>query len=138
LKEIEDQKIIKIIEKQKEISLEVVTDREFRHSWCHLDFFWAIGSVNKIVTPDAGFKFNGIKTREETVRLSPKLYYTKHPFVKHFKFLKNVNKNVLVKQTIPAPARFYTLSTSGINEFATEHYYPNKDKLLGDIIKITK
>jgi methionine synthase II (cobalamin-independent) len=135
LEKVEDEEIIKLVDKQKEIGLQVVTDGEFRRSWWHLDFFWGLGGVSKIVTPEAGFKFKGIKSREETARLHSKLYYEKHPFLEHFKFLKKIAKDVVVKQTIPAPARFYTLITNHINEFATEHYYPNKKELLDDIVK---
>ncbi len=38
LRDIENQEITRIVEKQKEIGLDVVTDGEFRRSWWHYDF----------------------------------------------------------------------------------------------------
>ena len=38
LRQIENEEITRIVEKQKEIGLEVITDGEFRRAWWHFDF----------------------------------------------------------------------------------------------------
>lgn len=42
LKEVENAEIVKLVQKQKEVGLQAVTDGEFRRSWWHLDFFWGL------------------------------------------------------------------------------------------------
>src|SRR5699024_1093240 len=64
LKNVEDITIKDLIEKQKEIGLEAITDGEFRRSWWHLDFFWGLGGIEK-VDIGQGYKFAHVETRAE-------------------------------------------------------------------------
>jgi methionine synthase II (cobalamin-independent) len=140
LKEIENKIITDLVKKEKEIGLQVVTDGEFRRAYWHLDAFWGIGGAGHVITPDAGFPFQGVKTHPDTVRLHTKLYEQEHPFLEHFKFLKKIadKEGVVAKQTFPAPARFFTILTSELNEKFTDAVYPNRDELKSDIVKIYK
>ena len=45
LKQVEDREIEKIIKKQEEIGLKLVTDVEFRRAWWHFDFFSMLDGV---------------------------------------------------------------------------------------------
>lgn len=47
LKKVEDEEIVKLVAKQKEVGLKAVTDGEFRRSWWHLDFMWGLDGVEK-------------------------------------------------------------------------------------------
>lgn len=133
LKEIEDQEIIKLVEKQKLVGLKAVTDGEFRRSWWHLDFMWGLDGVEK-VNLDKGYQFQGIETRAETASLTGKIGFSTHPFVEDFKFLKEVSgEGVIARQTIPAPAQFLAELQRGENKVSTEAYYSNTDELVADI-----
>lgn len=48
LEAIENIEIKKLVEKEQEIGLKIVTDGEFRRSWWHLDFFLGIKGTQKI------------------------------------------------------------------------------------------
>ena len=53
-------------------------------------------------------KFHGQETAPGSLALTGKITGTNHPFVEHFKFLKQFeDEDFIVKQTIPAPAQFY-------------------------------
>ena len=92
LKKIEDQEIEKIVQKQIESGLKAITDGEFRRSWWHLDFMWGLGGVEKIEV-DHGYQFNAVETRAESARLTGKLSGSNHPFIEHFKFVKQLHRS---------------------------------------------
>lgn len=133
LREIEDQEIIKLVEKQKSVGLQAVTDGEFRRSWWHLDFMWGLDGVEKVVI-DKGYQFHDMETRAETARLSGKIGFSTHPFVEHFKFLKQIaGEDVVARQTIPAPAQFLAELQRGENKESTEAYYSDLEDLITDV-----
>ena len=87
LKQIEDEEIDRIIEKQLEIGLHSITDGEFRRSWWHFDFLENLDGVEGY-TPDHGLEFEGLETRAHNVRVVDKVRYNpNHPHFDHFKFL---------------------------------------------------
>ena len=45
LKAVEDECIIELITKIKELGYKVITDGEFRRSWWHMDFFWGLNGI---------------------------------------------------------------------------------------------
>src|SRR6187401_2367292 len=61
LKEVEDREIEKIIKKQEEVGLQLVTDGEFRRTWWHFDFFDGLKGV-EVYASDQGIQFQGIQT----------------------------------------------------------------------------
>lgn len=133
LKRIEDNEIIKLVEKQKAVGLKAVTDGEFRRSWWHLDFMWGLDGVEKAVI-DKGYQFQGMETRAETARLTGKIGFSAHPFVEHFKFLKQAaGDDAVARQTIPAPAQFLAELQRGENKASTDAYYSSIDDLVADI-----
>ncbi|GGG10761.1 5-methyltetrahydropteroyltriglutamate--homocysteine methyltransferase [Paenibacillus albidus] len=133
LKQIEDREIIKLVEKQKSVGLQAVTDGEFRRSWWHLDFFWGLDGVEKVLL-DKGYQFHGEETRGETARLSGKISSGVHPFIEDFKFLKSVaGGDVVARQTIPAPAQFLAELIRPDNKVSTDEHYSSTDELVADI-----
>lgn len=135
LKQIEDAEIIKLVEKQKAAGLQAVTDGEFRRSWWHLDFMWGLDGVEK-AEADNGYQFHGIETRAETARLNGKIGFSSHPFIEHFRFLKQVaGEDVIARQTIPAPAQFLKELLRPDNQASTEAHYSSTDELVEDIAK---
>ncbi|MEK4801238.1 5-methyltetrahydropteroyltriglutamate--homocysteine S-methyltransferase [Oceanobacillus sp. FSL K6-0118] len=135
LKKVEDECIVDLIQKQKEVGLQVITDGEFRRSWWHLDFMWGLNGVHK-ESIEQGYKFHHEETRAETARLTGKISGENHPFVKHFSFVQQyATEGVTARQTIPAPAQFLAELERAENIEATKALYPDVDELVEDIAK---
>ena len=105
---VEDKEIRELVKKQIAAGLKGVTDGEFRRAYWHLDFFWGFNGVEHTVG-EHGYKFNGIETKADTATLTAPIDGHNHPFVEHFKFLRDLVKDedVIVKFTIPSPSQFY-------------------------------
>ncbi|WP_339167833.1 5-methyltetrahydropteroyltriglutamate--homocysteine S-methyltransferase [Paenibacillus sp. FSL R5-0341] len=133
LNEVENAEIVKLVQKQKEVGLQAVTDGEFRRSWWHLDFFWGLDGVERTIIEE-GYRFNGATSRPETARLTGKISYSSHPFVAHYAFLKEAaGEDVVARQSIPAAAQFLFELDRADNEESTQAIYPNRQELLSDI-----
>ncbi|WP_138416008.1 5-methyltetrahydropteroyltriglutamate--homocysteine S-methyltransferase [Aquibacillus sediminis] len=133
LKKVEDECIVDVIEKQKQVGLQAVTDGEFRRSWWHLDFMWGLNGVEK-ETAEQGYVFHDEETRPETARLTGKISGENHPFIDHFKFVQeHATGDVEARQTIPAPAQFLAELQRPENKEATDTIYPSVDELVADI-----
>lgn len=138
LKEVENDEIVKLVQKQKEVGLQAVTDGEFRRSWWHLDFFWGFDGVERTII-DQGYQFNGAESRPETARLTGKISYSNHPFVAHYEFLKGAaGEDVVARQSIPAAAQFLFELDRAENKESTNEFYPNREELISDIAKAYK
>src|SRR5450759_759048 len=105
LKEVEDREIEKIIKKQEEIGLKLVTDGEFRRAWWHFDFFSLLDGV-ELYELDHGIQFQGVQTKMQSIKVSGKIGFSNHPMLEHFKFLKAHTK-VTPKMCIPAPSQMH-------------------------------
>lgn len=123
LKEVEDREIEKLVKKEKEAGLKIISDGEFRRSWWHYDFFWGLGGLEKIeINKEDAFRFVGEILRPEDVKISGKLSGKNHPFLEHYKFLQGFeDENTVAKQTIPAPAQLliniiYQIKDGGVYE----------------------
>jgi len=135
LKEAENAEIVKLVQKQKEVGLQAVTDGEFRRSWWHLDFFWGFDGVERTII-DQGYRFNGAESRPETARLTGKIGYGSHPFVSHYAFLKGVaGDDAVARQSIPAAAQFLFELDRAENQESTKAVYPDREELISDIAK---
>ena len=135
LKNIEDKAIIELIEKQKNIGLPVITDGEFRRSSWHLDFMWAFNGVGHQKTK-SGIPFHDEPALIDDTFLTGKVSVDKHPFVEHFKFVKQFeDENTVARQTIPAPAQFLFQMITPDNIEKTKEIYPNEEDLINDIAK---
>ena len=59
-----------------------------------------------------------------------------HPFVEHFKFVKQFeDENTVAKQTMPSPAQFLAQFTMPFNREHTLKYYATDKELAEDIVK---
>lgn len=106
LRKIEDEEIIKLVEKQKEAGLQVVTDGELRRSWWHFDFLEGLDGVEGY-TPEQGLNFKGVETRKRGIKVTSKIGFSGHYMIEHFKFLKNVAGDAVAKFAIPSPNMLY-------------------------------
>ncbi|HEY9574774.1 MAG TPA: 5-methyltetrahydropteroyltriglutamate--homocysteine S-methyltransferase [Lachnospiraceae bacterium] len=138
LSELEDRLITELIQKQKEVGLSVITDGEFRRSSWHLDFMWAFEGVGHEKTK-TGIPFHGEAALIDDTFLTGKLGVGEHPFVEHFKFVKQFEEEgIVARQTIPAPAQFYFQFITPDNIEKTREIYPNEEELFLDIAKVYK
>ncbi len=130
---VEDREITALVAKQKEVGLKAVTDGEFRRSYWHLDFFWGFDGVEHVAL-EHGYFFHGEETRPDSARLAGKIGFSGHPFLAHYQFLRDIaGDDVVVRQTLPAPAQFYAELVRGENAKEIAKYYPDREELYRDI-----
>ena len=129
LKAVEDNVITELVAKQKAAGLHVITDGEFRRGWWHLDCMWGFAGVEK-VSMDKGYFFHDEETRAESARLTSKIAFDPaHPFVEHFKFIKQFEDDTAIaRQTIPAPAQLYAELFRPENIASVHEFYGDTQK----------
>ena len=139
LTKVEDKCIKELVEKQQTAGLKGITDGEFRRAYWHLDFFWGLGGVEYTQAKE-GYKFHDETTKADSADVVAKITGENHPFVEHYKFVRDLAKEgIVVKQTIPAPAQFYFELIRDIEHInQTYSIYSTKDELFEDIIKAYK
>ena len=109
----ETQEIKRIVDKQIEVGLELVTDGEFRRTWWHLDFLEHLNGFEGYV-PEKGYTFDGIETEKYDVRNIGKISFNPdHPFIKDFlSLMKSLADRAVAKQTIPSPNQLFQYRNS--------------------------
>ena len=133
LTRVEDEYITQLVKKQKELGYHVITDGEFRRSYWHLDFMWGLNGIEHIEL-DHGYYFHGEETTHGSCRVTGKISGENHPFVQHYRFVKQFEEDgVVAKQTIPAPAQTLAELYREDNAVATAELYPDKEALIHDI-----
>ncbi|MCF0130842.1 MAG: 5-methyltetrahydropteroyltriglutamate--homocysteine S-methyltransferase [Pseudobutyrivibrio sp.] len=135
LKQVEDKAIEDLIKKQKQAGYSVITDGEFRRKSWHLDFMWGLNGIERVEL-DHGYFFQGIETYHCSVQIKDKINGDNHPFVEHFKYVKQFeDEGVVAKQTLPAPAQLITELFRSDNVESTLAVYPDYEELIRDIAK---
>ena len=130
-----NEEITKVVAKQKELGLHVITDGEFRRTFWHLDFMWGFEGVEHKATGN-GVKFNDELAVLDDTYLVGKIKAKAHPFVEYFKFLKRFeDENTVAKYTVPAPAQFFQQMIVPANYETTRKFYANNEGLIQDIGK---
>ena len=140
LTKVEDKLIVELVEKQIDAGLKGVTDGEFRRAYWHLDFFWGLNGIEH-VQGEKGYAFKGIETKPDTAKVSGKISGENHPFVEHFKYLRDItkDKDVVVKLTIPSPSQLYfELIRTEDHIKSYEQFYSNFDELKAAIVAAYK
>ena len=134
LKSVEDECITELVAKQKEAGYQVITDGEFRRAAWHLDFMWGFDGVGHSKT-ETGLPFHGEQAMIDDTYLTGKVGVSGvHPFVEHFKFVKQFEDgNTVAKQTIPAPAQFLEQMILPFAAENTAKYYSDNEELVKDI-----
>ena len=128
LAEVENREIDKVIRKQEEVGLKLVTDGELRRSWWQFDFYKGLDGV-ELYSVGEGIQFAGVTTKAESVRVIGKVGFSGHPHVEHFKYLKAHSK-VTPKMTIPAPS---TLHFRQGRPSIDKKTYPELDAYFDDV-----
>jgi len=141
LTKVEDKTITELVEKQIANGLKGVTDGEFRRAYWHLDFFWGLNGVEH-VQGEKGYPFKGIETKPDTAKVSGKISGENHPFVAHYKFLRDLvadKEGVTVKLTIPSPSQLYfELIRTEDHIKGYEKFYPTFEELKDAIVAAYK
>ena len=140
LTKVEDKLIAELVEKQIAAGLKGVTDGEFRRAYWHLDFFWGLNGIEH-VQGEKGYAFKGIETKPDTAKVSGKISGENHPFVEHFKYLRDItkDKDVVVKLTIPSPSQLYfELIRTEDHIKSYEQFYSNFYELKAAIVAAYK
>ena len=132
---VEDEAILDLVKKEKAAGLKSVTDGEFRRSYWHLDFMWGFEGIEHVHLEN-GYFFHDEETRNDSARVSGKIRFAGHPFLAHFKFLKDAaGSDVIPRLCVPAPAQFYAELVRGANEAFLDKIYPDREELYKDLIQ---
>ena len=139
LRQVEDEQIKDLVEKEIQVGLKVVSDGEFRRSYWHLDTFWGFDGVLHTI-PEHGYFFHGEETRADSAQVNGKIKFTPtHPDLAAFKYLSGLVKDkpgITARQSIPAPAQFYAeLVRDEENIAKLKEVYQNQTELFDDIIQ---
>ncbi|TDM13402.1 5-methyltetrahydropteroyltriglutamate--homocysteine S-methyltransferase [Macrococcus bovicus] len=135
---VEDQEIIKLIDKIEALGYTTVTDGEFRRSYWHLDFFFGFNGIERQLL-DQGYQFRHVETRKDSIKFVDRISGDHHPFVEHFKFVRDhAPGHLTVRQTIPAPAQLLVeLTRPGVKE-SVEAVYSSRAAVIDDIVSTYK
>ncbi|GAA4059042.1 5-methyltetrahydropteroyltriglutamate--homocysteine S-methyltransferase [Amphibacillus indicireducens] len=130
LKQVELEEVKRVVDKQIEVGLDVVTDGEFRRDWWHIDFLENLNGFEGYV-PDHGYFFEGVETEPYDVRNIGKISFNPdHPFIDDFKVLNQiVDGRAVAKQTIPSPNQLFHV------DIINNEIYPDYESYAKDIIQ---
>ena len=128
LRQLEDQEIARLVEKQEALGLNTITDGELRRSMWHIDFLAGLNGFESY-EPEHGYFFKGVETRKLNVRnIGPISFNTEHPFLADFAYLYSlVSADKVAKFTIPSPNQLLHV---GIRD---ESIYPDVWEFVKDI-----
>ena len=136
LERVENEEIIALIEKEKELGLQSVTDGEFRRAFWHLDFLENLDGVELVEVDHFSVQFKDKDVKPKTLRIVGKVDFSEnHPFVKHFKFLKEHAGDTPVKLTIPSPSMLHLITqVREKNYVPIERYKDNEALFFDDVV----
>ena len=136
LERVENEEIIALIEKEKELGLKSVTDGEFRRAFWHLDFLENLDGVELVEVDHFSVQFKDKDVKPKTLRIVGKVDFSEdHPFVKHFKFLKEHAGDTPVKLTIPSPSMLHLITqVREKNYVPIERYKDNEALFYDDVV----
>ena len=137
LERVENEEIIALIEKEKELGLKSVTDGEFRRAFWHLDFLENLDGVELVEADHFSVQFKDKDVKPKTLRIVGKVDFSEnHPFVKHFKFLKEHAGDTPVKLTIPSPSMLHLITqVREKNYVPIERYKDNEALFFDDVVE---
>ena len=136
LKEVEDECILDLVSKIKDMGYHVITDCELRRYTWHLDFMWGFNGIEHKKTLAGNTTFDGEAAMIDDTYMISKISVKEHPFVEHFKFIKALeDENTIAKQTIPSPGQFYAYFTGAELLTTTLDIYGTEEAFADDVVK---
>lgn len=133
LRKVEDEEIAALVEKQKQMGLQAITDGEFRRSWWHLDFLWGLDGIKRVAASQGSIAFHGKDTKAETIEIEGKIDFTNHSFIEDFKYMKSIVGESLAKITIPSPTMLHLITTVRKVDYQPIELYKDNKRLMDDI-----
>lgn len=134
LKEAEDCSIRLLVEGEKAVGLQAVTDGEYRRAFWHLDFLWNLLGVQKVEVEHFSIAFKGHQPKSQTLKIVDKVDFPKdHPFLNHFQFLQEIAENTTAKQCIPSPSMLHLICCVREENYEPIERYADEEDLLNDI-----
>ena len=106
LREVENEEIRRMVDKQKEVGLQAVTDGEFRRAWWHFDFLENLDGVEGYEA-ESGIQFHGVQSKAHSIKVTGKIDFNHHPMLEDYKFLHGLAGTHTAKMTIPSPNMLY-------------------------------
>ena len=136
LERVENEEIIALVKKEKELGLQSITDGEFRRAFWHLDFLENLDGVELVEVEHFSVQFKDKDVKPKTLRIVGKIDFSEnHPFVKHFKFLKEHAGDTPVKLTIPSPSMLHLITqVREKNYVPIERYKDNEALFYEDVV----
>lgn len=136
LRKFEDREIKLLVEKQKEIGLQAVTDGEFRRTWWHLDFIEVLEGI-RVYEYEVKGLFNGAMKKAKGYTVASKLAFPKdHPFLEDFKYLKSIAGEHAAKLTIPGPNMIFHSGVIASQAYLDKPAYPTLTDVAQDIVQV--
>ena len=133
LERVENEEIIALVKKEKELGLQSITDGEFRRAFWHLDFLENLDGVELVEVDHFSVQFKDKDVKPKTLRIVGKIDFSEsHPFVKHFKFLKEHAGDTPVKLTIPSPSMLHLITQVREKNYVPIDRYKDNEALFYD------
>ncbi len=130
---VENEEIIALVKKEKELGLQSITDGEFRRAFWHLDFLENLDGVELVEVEHFSVQFKDKDVKPKTLRIVGKIDFSEnHPFVKHFKFLKEHAGDTPVKLTIPSPSMLHLITQVREKNYVPIDRYKDNEALFYD------
>lgn len=133
LKEIENNAVLDIVERQLECGLTVVTSGGIRWKHWNKDFFFGLSGISK-ERFESGHLYSIDTNLTDLMRFTGRISFNpSHPYFDDFKFMADaVAERAVCRQIIPSPTELYMqllLMTDG----HPEHLYQDASSLVSDI-----
>ena len=141
--ETETSEIKKIIARQLEAGIPVITDGEYSRSMWHLDFVWGFEGIERFIA-DNGYTFQdfdgGIyETRKDIgIRITKPLSGKNHHFITLFKQLKELAGDHPTKLTVWGAAHAFTELAIMNGIYGDDQVYHTQEELKEGLIKAYK
>lgn len=133
LKEIENEAVRDIVERQLDCGLKAVTSGGIRWKYWDKDFFFGLSGIRK-ERLESGHIYTNEDALTDLIRFTGRIGYNpSHPYLDDFSFMAEiVAGRALCRQIIPSPAELY-MQVFLMSDGHPETIYPDAGNLLSDI-----
>ena len=133
LKEIENEAVRDIVERQLDSGLKAVTSGGIRWKYWDKDFFFGLSGIRK-ERLESGHIYSNEDSLTDLLRFTGRVSYNpSHPYFEDFSFMADiVTGRAVCRQIIPSPAELY-MQVFLMSDGHPERIYPDAGSLLSDI-----
>jgi 5-methyltetrahydropteroyltriglutamate--homocysteine methyltransferase len=137
LREAEDRAVAEIVQRQRDIGLQAITDGEFRRDWWHLDFLGQLDGVTLKHNDGPKFKIEGQSEQPPIASVTGPVGCSRPIMAEDFGYLKSQVDSLpsggaaaVGKMTIPSPSM---LHLRGGRAAISREVYPDLDAFWDDV-----